>query len=326
MPGAARPVIFKNKDALKLFGVFHPPQRRQSFSRRALPGIILLCPGVKNRVAPQRLYVKMAKRFCSLGFPVLRFDFHGIGDSEGEVAEERTADFYGAVQAGRYVGDTLTAMNWMEANCGLRSFILAGLCGGAITGLLAGARDSRVLGLLALGIPVTLDGNRFEGSKYITRGQLGRLRTRYISKLDDPSSWLRLLTFRSDYRTIVKSLCSPLLSALKNRKIPLQKDRENAGPAVARGDLNPLFRGAFETMLESGRRLVFIFSGSDRLHWEFEEKFAPGCDFGRWGGRFQKHIIPHANHVLTFSEWQESMLEIACDWLKPYAAQQEDAP
>jgi len=323
MPDAARPVIFKNGDGLNLFGVFHPPRSRQPSQRRALPGIILLCPGVKNRVAPQRLYVKMAERFCSQGFPVLRFDFHGIGDSEGEVAEERTADFYGAVQAGRYVEDTLAAMDWMQANRGPRSFILAGLCGGAITGLLAGSRDRRVRGLLALGIPVTIDGNSFEGSKYITRGQLGRMRTRYISKLTDPSSWLRLVTFRSDYLTIVKSLCSPLLPAFKKAGPPSQKCLENARPA-ARGNINPLFRGAFETMLDTGRRLVFIFSGSDRLHWEFEEKFAPGCDLARWGGRFQKHIIPYANHVLTFTEWQETMLEIACDWLEPYGTQQGD--
>lgn len=303
-------MVFHNRDRLKLFGILHPQQ-----GPAERPGIILLCPGVKNRVAPQRLYVKMAKRFCSLGFEVLRFDFHGIGDSEGEIREELAADFYGTVQAGRYVDDTLAAMDWMQANRGTNAFILAGLCGGAITGLLAGARDMRVCGLLALGIPVTVNGRGFDPAKYITQGQLDRMRGKYIAKLGDASSWERLVTFRSDYRKIVMSLCAPFLRGLRKGDRP---EENKAGRQGSGGNLNPLFREAFEKMLQSGRRVIFIFSGSDRLQWEFEEKFAENFNLAQWRGLFQKHTIPEANHVFSFTEWQESMLDIACGWLKPY--------
>lgn len=309
--GRVRAITFRNRSGLKLFGIFHQPQ-----GARRGPAVILLCPGVKNRVAPQRLYVKMAKRFCSMGFAVLRFDFHGIGDSEGEVGEEYAADFYGTVQAGRYVEDTQAAMDWMQKNAGAGSFILAGLCGGAVTGLLAGARDRRVCGLLALGIPVVISGKSFDPSKYITRGQLARLRGKYITKMGDPLSWARLLTFQSDYRKIIRSLCSSLLRAPGRVKTPGSYKVAPDG----NGNLNPLFHGAFNAILENGSRVIFIFSGSDRLQWEFEEKFAGNCDLAKWGERFRKHTVPHANHVFSFSEWQESMLDIACDWLKPYTA------
>ena len=131
-----KPVTFLNRKGCKLFGILHiPPQPRKDV------GIIILSPGIKSRVAPHRLYVKMARRFCEMGFCVLRFDPEGIGDSEGEIEERMSADFYGSVQVGRFVGDTIDAMDWMEKEHGISRFILAGLCGGAITGLLTGALD-----------------------------------------------------------------------------------------------------------------------------------------------------------------------------------------
>ena len=48
-------------------------------ARRELPGVILLNAGIINRVGPNRIYVKMARRLADMGLPVLRFDFSGRG-------------------------------------------------------------------------------------------------------------------------------------------------------------------------------------------------------------------------------------------------------
>ena len=80
------------------------------------------------------------------------------------------SDFYGATQLGRYVGDTLAAMDWMQRTYGTTSFIAAGLCGGALTGLLTAARDPRIVGLVGLSIPVILDGSDRDASRYMTAG------------------------------------------------------------------------------------------------------------------------------------------------------------
>ena len=50
------PVVFTNMDGHKLFGMMHEPEK----INKNLPAIILLSPGVKTRVAPHRLYKKMA--------------------------------------------------------------------------------------------------------------------------------------------------------------------------------------------------------------------------------------------------------------------------
>ena len=197
----AKPVRFRNMDGHTLFGIYHPANGE---TKRAVD-IIILSPGIKSRVAPHRLYLKMARNFAEAGYNVLRFDYHGLGDSEGEVDEKKVADFYGSIQVGRYVNDTIAAMDWMENETGSKKFMLAGLCGGAITGLLAGAGDPRVDSLMGLGIPVILDSSTIDRSKYITEGELVSMQKRYIRKLFSIRGWLRFLTLRSDYRTALRS-------------------------------------------------------------------------------------------------------------------------
>jgi len=131
------PVVFHNSAGDRLFGIYHPAAGLEKKS----VSIILLSPGIKARVAPHRMYVRLAEQLSSNGWPVLRFDFSGLGDSEGELTDELHAGVHANIQVGKYVDDTLQALNWMsEHGAGPGGFVLGGLCGGAITGLLA-ARD-----------------------------------------------------------------------------------------------------------------------------------------------------------------------------------------
>src|SRR5260370_8253022 len=58
--------------------VTDPPSRNGNHYK---PAIILLNPGIVHRVAPGRIYVRIARALAAMGFVVLRFDFSGIGDS-----------------------------------------------------------------------------------------------------------------------------------------------------------------------------------------------------------------------------------------------------
>ncbi len=97
MNAEVEPVFFDNRNKLRLFGILHRPEGAGKDVC-----IIILSPGIKSRVAPHRLYIKMAESFCEMGYCVLRFDPHGIGDSEGEIEERMSADFYGSVQVGSW--------------------------------------------------------------------------------------------------------------------------------------------------------------------------------------------------------------------------------
>lgn len=300
-------VVFRNRDGLRLFGILHRPQGVMEKD----VGVIFLSPGVKTRVAPHRLYNKMTESLLKLGYPVLRFDFYGLGDSEGELPERQLADLYATVQDGRYVDDTLCAMDWMQERLGLDRFVLAGLCGGALTGIMAAGQDRRARGVLGLGLPVALDGRTADASRFMTRGQLDDVGGTYLRKLLQPSAWVRLLTFRTDYRMLFRSVLQKLLGKSRSASEPVASDQ---GPA---SNLNPLFVPAFFDFLSSGGRLLLIFSGADRLAWEFEEKFAqPYADRLRdLEAGYECHTIPDANHILSDPAWRIRMQDLSDTWL-----------
>lgn len=89
------------------------------------------------------------KALSSFGLPVLRFNFRGVGLSEGEHAHgpgERE--------------DTRAALDWLE-RAFARPILCAGFSFGAHVGLHACCGDPRVHGLIALGLPVTAAGRSY---------------------------------------------------------------------------------------------------------------------------------------------------------------------
>jgi pimeloyl-ACP methyl ester carboxylesterase len=281
--------------------------------------IILLSPGVKMRVAPHRLYLDMADRFASLGYMVLRFDFYGLGDSEGEAEEEFLADLYGAIQVGRYIDDTIAAMDWFQRTYGINRFIASGLCGGAITGLLAAVKDPRIVGLLGLAIPVILDGSNINFTKYMTDAQLNITRYGYFRKMRSFGawrSWVRFLTFQSDYKLIARSLFKPFLVKIRG-KLPVST--APAQPESA-DNTNPYFAEAFDQMVSIGRPICLIFAEKDRLYWEFEKKFVERhlAELKAYASQYEIHVTKNANHIFSFREWEESMLNECGRWLRRF--------
>ncbi len=123
----ARCVSFRNRQGMTLHGMLHEPQ--PAAARGVC--VLLLSPGIKGRVGPHRLYLKIAARLVPLGFHVLRFDYYGLGDSEGELEEDLLADMYNTIQAGRYVDDTIAAMDWMSDPSAALTGSSARACAGA---------------------------------------------------------------------------------------------------------------------------------------------------------------------------------------------------
>jgi len=235
-----------------------------------------------------------------------------LGDSEGALPETHLRDFYNHIEVGRYVNDTIDAMDWMQKEHGCSRFILSGLCGGAITGLLTGDRDPRVAGLLGLGITPVLAARSADTSRYMTVGQLEASQKVYLKRLLNPKAWFRLLTLQADYRLIGRMLAHWLRGpARKARPVDPPPETDNA---------NPLFPPAFFKMLSTRRPMLLVFGGADRLHFEYEEKFV-SRHRERLSGLprlVDVHVIESANHVLSLREWQQEMLDISNRWLRTH--------
>lgn len=315
MPASVQPVVFPNAAGNRLFGMLHQP----STNRNPGIAIVLLSPGIKGRVAPHRLYVKLARRLCDAGFLVLRFDFYGLGDAEGEVSEKLVADVYGSVSVGRYVDDTIAAMNWLQQEYQTGRFVLSGLCGGAITGLFAGARDPRVDALVGLAIPVIQYGDNSMRYRYLSSGEQHQFRRGYLRRLLDWKSWVRLLTFRSDYSVIAKVFLSPLKRLWRPAAAPMagaSQAIDAAEPADA-GNINSYFAPAFFKMLDSSKKIFLLFGKTDRLYWDFDEKFyqRQKHEIDRFRDRFELHLVTDARHIFEERTHQEDLFHAILSWV-----------
>lgn len=305
------PISFANAAGEQLMGILHLPEGNNAAQR---PCVLLLSPGVKMRVAPHRMYNKMADRYVCDGFAVLRFDFAGLGDAEGEIEFDQLSHVYNSIQLGRFMADTRSAMDYLQQQYGFSRFVAGGLCGGAITGLLTAEGDQRIVGLLALGIPVALDVGEANWSENLTKGQLDQLRQGYLKKLLDPKSWLRLLSFKSDFKVIWKSI--KRMFERKNKPVQAQQSAQSAP-----GDnTNPKFAPAFFAMAESRRPQLHVFSGSDRLAFEFQEKFVDRHTqrLAAVQAHYEVHTIDKANHILAHPAWFSEMLDITGRWLQRF--------
>src|SRR6476661_8673378 len=84
-------------------------------------GVLMVTGGTQTRIGSHRMYERLAKRLAEAGFPCLRYDRRGVGDSEGEESDWR--------DSGPDIEAAATAFR-LEAP-GARRLIGFGLCDGA---------------------------------------------------------------------------------------------------------------------------------------------------------------------------------------------------
>ncbi|HZC44195.1 MAG TPA: alpha/beta fold hydrolase [Acidobacteriaceae bacterium] len=99
-----------------------------------------------------KVVYRAMKALHSLGFPVLRFNFRGVGRSEGEHDNGHGEQ-----------DDVRAALDWLEQEFH-RPILFAGFSFGSNVGMRASCGDPRVPGLIALGLPVVAEGRQYSYS------------------------------------------------------------------------------------------------------------------------------------------------------------------
>ena len=144
------------------------------------------------------------------------------------------------------------------------------------------------------------------------------MRILIISGKRQGQSIAQRLLARDEYRMMFRSI---LQRRSRPAEKPPAKDQASGDPAPSRGGgdpFNPAFPGAFESFLDGGREMLLVFSGADRISWEFEELFAGRYEamLDRHRSRIDRQVIEGANHIMSFPEWQDEMLRIVDRWLE----------
>lgn len=146
--------------------------------------LLMLVGGPQYRAGAHRQFVHLARTVAAAGWPVLRFDVRGMGDSTGRARGFEDQD-----------DDVRVALDTLVQTCpGVRHVLLWGLCDGASAAALYVARtaDPRVGGLLLLNPWVHSD--ELEASV--------QLRHWYGQRLFQVSFWRKLLHGRVGWSSL----------------------------------------------------------------------------------------------------------------------------
>ncbi len=140
------PFFFRGSADHSLFGVLHRPA---AFNPH-LPAWVFCHPLGEEKLWSHRVLVSYARRLAAAGYPVLRFDLTGHGDSEGQFVD---------LSVEQACADVTQAIDEVRRQTGVVAFSLLGLRLGATLASLVAER-SRDIQQLVLWAPVT-DGSRY---------------------------------------------------------------------------------------------------------------------------------------------------------------------
>lgn len=146
----------------ELFGLLTLPGHRQQSV-----AVVLLNAGFIHRAGPYRMGTRLARLLGDAGYPVLRFDLPGIGDSLDLADRPETEVIRGVLDA-------------VAQQTGCQRFVIGGLCAAADAGWKVAVTDPRVEGV------ILLDGIARKGP-WATWARLRRLLRKR------PGAWLAAL-------------------------------------------------------------------------------------------------------------------------------------
>ena len=248
-------------------------------------GVVVVVGGPQYRVGAHRQFVLLARRLASAGYAVLRFDYRGMGDSDGEMRNFDTIE-----------SDINTAVSALLSSCPeVCRVVLWGLCDGASAALMfAGeATDKRVAGLCLLNPWVRSDAT-------LARTQLKHY---YGERLLQSEFWRKVMRGDFDWRGALRGVQRSLRLVVGRGEVP------NAGrPFQAR------MASALRTF--SGPVLLML-STNDYTAKEFVECAKTDKDWhGHLDrGNLQRVDIAGADHTLSRPQWRTVAEHSVLNWL-----------
>lgn len=294
-------------------------------------GVIFANAGARGRLGNTFQYPYYADALAAHGWASLRFDPHGVGDSEGRIEAHETLAFLRTLQDGRFVDDLVAAIQLFKERVNPERIILWGVCGGAITSLIAAGRSDLVDGAVLLALPVFRDkvGDSPQTDAIPAGYAWDYLVTAYSKKMLDPKNWLRLLRGESELDTIRDYSLAVIKGQLGRVREPLSKlkhrlrgspppPKEVLHPAVAHPRLNPQVLPSLDALTARRVPLLVVFGEQDALRWHWEDhvKKPYWADNPGYAELFEEHQLPDCNHLFTLRRWQTQTLDLAQPWLR----------
>ena len=268
------PVVFECEGS-RLIGIAALP------ARPAETGVLIIVGGPQYRAGSHRQFTLLARHLASLGIASLRFDYRGMGDSEGE---KHSFD-----QINADIGAALDI--FLKLAPGVGRIALWGLCDAASAAMSYAYTDTRVGQLILL-------NPWLQSPLHVART---RLKLYYPSRLGQVNFWAKLLSFEVDIPVTIKGIVDDLKTMFRRQSKPG----------------NPIDSAADERMLaglkQFGGQVLFVMSEKDltartfRAHidndprWQQASKAATFLD------------IRGADHTFSTRKFRDQVAQVTAD-------------
>jgi exosortase A-associated hydrolase 1 len=220
-----------------------------------------------------------------VGIPVMRFDYRGMGDSQGDQIsfEETGPDIKAAVDA------------FMSHCPDLERIVLWGLCDAASACLMVSVSDKRVRAMALVNPWVRTEAG-------IAKAHLKHY---YTTRFFEKEFWLKILkcdfNYLDAFRSILRQIKNVFFS--DEKLLPFQKKMERA-------------------LSDFTGKILFIISGNDLTAAEFKDLVNSSAI---WKQKIQEqniewHNLADADHTFSRTQWKAQVSDITIKWIKQHYA------
>lgn len=250
-------------------------------------GVIVIVGGPQYRAGSHRQFVLLSRALAAAGYGVLRFDYRGMGDSEGQPRDFTTV-----------TADIAAAINALQERVhSVKQVALWGLCDGASAALLYchATRDMRVNGLCLLNPWV-----RSETS--LAKTQVMHY---YGQRIRQKEFWVKLFSAK-----VASGAASGLIRSLKTAY------------ARAPATTDDMDKRRFQTRMalawkNFNRPILLLLSANDLTAKEFLMYAKTNAS---WSGTLaqallQRCDLPEADHTCSSAAWRKQVEVRMLEWL-----------
>lgn len=253
---------------------------------------VVVCPGgwYGTSTNRNRVVVRLARCLAERGYHVVRFDWHGVGDSYGEIG--------GFELDAPFPDDVMAAARRLDET-DVSGIHLVGVCFGARSAMAAAARLSNVRGVVLTSFPVPTDELRTEWKARKTSGVRTALRRSGLRGMADPE--IRRLMIRGAQRK---------WRSLRRRRGGLPPPRITSLAA-------DIFLEQLETLRDRRIPVCFLF-GHEDFQLGAWQGFATG-DLGEYVAApdsfLEVEVVPGAVSSFGSLEVQQTVIDAVTSWI-----------
>ncbi|MFZ6751081.1 hydrolase 1, exosortase A system-associated [Undibacterium sp. Ren11W] len=270
----------------RLTGILSKPQQATTH------GVLFVVGGPQYRIGSHRQFTLLARQLAENGIPVFRFDYRGMGDSEGMQRNFTQID-----------DDIRAALDcFFQQELQLQKVVLWGLCDAASASLHYSHQDPRVSGLVLVNPWVRTEQGMAKAY----------LKHYYLQRLLNLSLWKKVVSGRFNPFVALGSLGQQVAKLVFNRENA--KICSQNGPET---DIN-LPERMLRDLRQFKGKVLCILCTNDLTAQEFSDLSSSSPEWKELmsAERITYLELEGANHTFSQRNWREQIGAWTIDWCK----------